>query len=347
MTIDEGITNRKIIDLYFNQHKNIREICKIVGKSSRYVVPVIKEQRTRLANNKECEKPKGLPEVRAYKLFAEGKSPVEVTAKLNLPGSQVQQFYTKYWELNNMHELNTIYNEVKDNIGYFITLFRFAKEEQLTPEEVIGLINMSNDILDLKRQYKRLNVSIVNLESILYESKEELKKLKNQSSAASELIRSKSELIERKSEILSDLISQRQKLEQYMDYIKNNQDYKEIEQIAANKVTELLSDNKKLVDFALVSAVAALRSDSDGRFLFNTLQSSFFPSLSILDDKSFWESKQAAAGAEQFVKQRVLEDANRILEWLKKGIVDTTIATAAGLDKESSNQQALPYYKSS
>src|ERR671915_429910 len=107
MTIDEGITNRKIIDLYFNQHKNIREVCKIVGKSSRYVVPVIKEQRTRLANNKEYEKPKGLPE---------GKSPVEVTAKLNLPGSQVQQFYTKYWELNNMHELNTIYNEVKDNI---------------------------------------------------------------------------------------------------------------------------------------------------------------------------------------------------------------------------------------
>ena len=178
MTIDEGITNRKIIDLYFNHHKNIREVCKIVGKSSRYVVPVIKEQRTRLANNK----------VRAYKLFAEGKSPVEVTAKLNLPGSQVQQFYTKYWELNNKHELNTIYNEIKDNIGYFITLFRFAKEEQLTPEEVIGLINMSNDIQDLKGQYKRLNVSIVNLESILYESKEELKKLKNQSSTASELI---------------------------------------------------------------------------------------------------------------------------------------------------------------
>jgi hypothetical protein len=346
MTIDDVITNRKFIDLCFNQHKNIREVCKIVGKSSRYVVPVIKEQRIQLADNKEYEKPKVLPEVRGYKLFAEGKSPVEVAAKLNLPGSQVQQYYTKYWELNNMHELNAIYNEIKDNIGYFVTLFRFAKKERLTPEEVIGLINMSNDIQDLKRQYKRLNVSIVNLESILYESKEELKKLENQSSAATERIRSKSELIERKSEILSELISQRQKLEQYMDYIKNNQDFKEIEQIAANKVAELLSDNKKLVDFALVSAVAALRSDSDGRFLFNTLQSSFFPSFSILDDKSFWESKRAA-GAEQFVKQRVLEDANRMLEWLKKGIVDTTIATVAGLDKESSNQQALPYYNSS
>jgi hypothetical protein len=227
MTIDDVITNRKIIDLYFNQHKNIREVCKIVGKSSRYVVPVIKEQRIRLADNKEYEKPKGLPEVRAYKLFAEGKSPVEVTAKLNLPGSQVQQYYTQYWKLNNMHELNTIYNEIKDNIGYFVTLFRFAKKERLTPEEVIGLINMSNDIQDLERQYKRLNVSIVNLQSILYESKEELKKLENQSSAATELIRRKLELIERKSEILSELISQRQNLEQYMDYIKNNQDYRD------------------------------------------------------------------------------------------------------------------------
>jgi predicted O-linked N-acetylglucosamine transferase (SPINDLY family) len=86
---------------------------------------------------------------------------------------------------------------------------------------------MSNDIQDLKRQYKRLNVSIVNLESILYERKEELKKLENQSSAATELIRRKLELIERKSEILSELISQRQNLEQYMDYIKNNQDYRD------------------------------------------------------------------------------------------------------------------------
>jgi hypothetical protein len=53
---------------------------------------------------------------------------------------------------------------------------------------------------------------------------------------------------------------------------------------------------------------------------------------------------------------RVLETAERILNNLQKGIVDNTISTAAGLEKESSysatyqtfpypNHQALPYYQ--
>jgi hypothetical protein len=105
-----------------------------------------------------------------------------------------------------------------------------------------------------------------------------------------------------------------------------------------------LSDNKQLLDYAFISVITVLRSESDRRLLFNILQSSFFPHSSIIDDKSFWESKRPA-GEEQFVKERVLEDANRMLEWLKKGIVDTTIATAAGLDKGSLTQQALPYYE--
>lgn len=328
MSINDEITNRKIIDLYFNQHKTIREVCKILGKSSRYAVPIIKEHRLRLAYNPEQEK--DLPEVKAYKLFSEGKSPVEVATKLNLSGSTVQQYYTQYWELENMHELNKIYNEIKDIMGYFVKLVRLAKKEHLTPEEVIGLINMSNDIQDLKRQYKQLNVRKVELESILYANKDELKKLEDQITEATKIIERKSEIIERKSQILTELISQKQKLEQYMEHIKSSQDYKEIEQIAANKVSELLSDNKQLLDYAFIAVVTVMRSNSDRRFLFETLQSSFFPYPSIIDDKSFWESKRPA-GEEQFVRERVLEDANRMLEWFKKGNIDTTIATAAGI----------------
>jgi hypothetical protein len=325
MTLNNEITNQ-IIDLYFNQHKTIREVCRILGKSSHDVVPVIKEQRLQLAPNTHDNKQqeKDLPEVNAYKLFAEGKSPVEVATRLNLSGQTVQQYYFQYWKLENMHELNEIYNEIKDCIGYFVKLVRLAKKEHLTPEEIISLVNVINEIPGLERKYKQLNVNIVEIE-------EELKKLEDQSSAATELLKRKSELIERKSEILSGLISQRQKLEHYMDYLKNSQNYKEIEQIVSNKVTELLSDNKKLLEFALVSVVAALRSDSDRRFIFNALQSSFFPYPSIIDDKSFWESKRSVVGEEQFVKERVLEDGNRMLEWLKKGIVDTTIATAADI----------------
>jgi hypothetical protein len=129
MTINDEITNQ-IIDLYFNQHKTIREVCRILGKSSHDVVPVIKEQRLKVAPNTHDNKQqeKDLPEVKAYKLFAEGKSPIEVVTKLNLSGSTVQQYYMKYWDLENMHELNEIYNEIKDSMGYFVKLVRLAKK---------------------------------------------------------------------------------------------------------------------------------------------------------------------------------------------------------------------------
>jgi hypothetical protein len=48
---------------------------------------------------------------------------------------------------------------------------------------------------------------------------------------------------------------------------------------------------------------------------------------------------------EQFVSGRVLEMAERVPGNLQKGIVDSTIATAAGLEKESLSPatQALEY----
>ena len=42
---------RRIIDLNFNQGKAIREVCRIMGRSSHDITPVTKEHRIRLAKN--------------------------------------------------------------------------------------------------------------------------------------------------------------------------------------------------------------------------------------------------------------------------------------------------------
>ena len=42
---------RRIIDLHFNQGKTIREVCRIMGKSSHDITPVTKEHRIRLAQD--------------------------------------------------------------------------------------------------------------------------------------------------------------------------------------------------------------------------------------------------------------------------------------------------------
>jgi hypothetical protein len=153
MPIDE-VTNTKIIDLYFNRHNTIREVCRIMGKSSHDVTPIIKMHRLRLApkdipDNKEQasqekgssgQKAKGIPNVKAYKLFSEGKTPMEVSAKLNLPGPQVRQFYIEYWELRQMHQLSTLYQENKNSIGFPLRAIRLARNDGLTPEQVVCLL---------------------------------------------------------------------------------------------------------------------------------------------------------------------------------------------------------------
>jgi transposase-like protein len=75
---------RRIIDLHFNQGKTIREICRIMGKSSHDITPVTKEHRMRLAQNYalangeqsdvvQHEHDRVIPNVKAYKLFDKGK----------------------------------------------------------------------------------------------------------------------------------------------------------------------------------------------------------------------------------------------------------------------------------
>src|SRR5918999_4078745 len=119
---------RRIINLHFNQGKTIREVSRIMGKSSHDIAPVTKEHRIRLAQNYalangeqseviQYEQDRVIPNVKEYALFDEGKNPLEVAGELNLPSPQVQQFYLEYWHLRRMHKLVTIYQEIQNSMG--------------------------------------------------------------------------------------------------------------------------------------------------------------------------------------------------------------------------------------
>src|SRR5215207_1439416 len=182
---------RRIIDMHFNQGKTIREVCKIMGKSSHDITPVTKEHRIRLAQNYalangeqsdvvQREQDRVIPNVKAYKLFDEGKSPLEVAAKLNLPGPQVQQYYIEYWNLRRMYKLVTIYQEIQNSIGYFLKLFRLGKKEGLTPEQIINLIQMADNIHRLKEKFEQLQIEVIDIGMRKSVSKERLNTLHNE-----------------------------------------------------------------------------------------------------------------------------------------------------------------------
>ena len=109
------------------------------------------------------EQERVIPNVKAYKLFDEEKSPLEVSSELNLPGPQVQQYYGEYWNLRRMHRLVVIYPEIQDSMGYYLKLFRLGKEKGVTPEQIMNLIQMAGSIHKLQVKLQRLQSEVTDI----------------------------------------------------------------------------------------------------------------------------------------------------------------------------------------
>src|ERR671911_465382 len=186
-----GEEKRRIIDLHFNQGKTIREVSRIMGKSTHDITPITKEHRIRLAQNYAIANGENrdvvqhqqeivIPNVKAYKLFDEGKDPLDVAAELNLPGPQVQQFYVEYLNMMRMHKLVTIYQEIQDSMSYFLKLFRLGKEKGVTPEQIMKLLQMADSIHKLQDKLQRLQSEVLDISESKTVSEEQLKTLQTE-----------------------------------------------------------------------------------------------------------------------------------------------------------------------
>jgi hypothetical protein len=77
-------------------------------------------------DNEDDEKPQEQKQqhlslsTQAYKLFSEGKTPLQVAITLNLRESEATKFYKEYWKLKQLHHLNMVYEETKGDIDPFL-----------------------------------------------------------------------------------------------------------------------------------------------------------------------------------------------------------------------------------
>ena len=334
---------RRIKDLHFNQGKTIREVSRIMGKSSHDITPITKEHRTQLAQNYavangeqseviQREQDRAIPNVKAYKLFDEGNSPLEVAAELNLPGPQVQQFYIEYLNMMRMHRLVTIYQETQDSMGYFLKLLRLGKEKGVTPEQIMKLIQMADSIHKLQDKIQQLQSEISNISKSKTVAKDQLKGLHDEIEAAQEKLNLVNKTFEAKYEELKEACSQAQKLLDYVEQFKDSQDYQELESIVQSEVGKAISDNKKLLQYALFSVLLALRKDPDRYFIVDRMELTLF-TTTIINYNSFQQSRHPSClqGSKQF-SERILVMAEKMLCNLQKAMADSTISSAAGLE---------------
>lgn len=111
-TLNRDEIEGQIIDLYRDQKKTYREIQKIVRKSPRDIKAILRKVEPELSSLSTPSQ--------AYKLYSERKSPNEVAIRLNIREPEATQFYREYWRLNQLYDLDKIYEEIRGNLVFSV-----------------------------------------------------------------------------------------------------------------------------------------------------------------------------------------------------------------------------------
>ena len=159
-----------VLDLYFNQNKNYRQIAEEARMCPRDIGQIV----NKASKDKERQQNKSV-QVQAYDLFSNGKTPIQVATMLNIGQIQVTEYYTEYLRLVQLENVVQIYQELGNNIGYFVNLYKEAKSAKMGIPQVINLLKIANnDLPSAQYKYEQLLKEISILESKKKSLNEEL-----------------------------------------------------------------------------------------------------------------------------------------------------------------------------
>jgi hypothetical protein len=201
---------------------------------------------------------------KAYKLFSEGKTPLQVCIALNLRAPEVQILYKEYWELRRMYSLVRTYDELGDRgISNLLQLYQSCKVQQISTEQVMEYLTIyGNDLSLVKRQYNEIDIRFQILLSQKTQTENELRDLHTAIGFSSDKLKSIQAQCAEAEKERSNLLKQKVALHIFISQFRNNNDaYVRLERFVQEKVNTLLRNNMKLLELSLVSALRTFRND--------------------------------------------------------------------------------------
>jgi hypothetical protein len=246
-----------VIDLY-NQGMTIREISKKCHMSFRDIGALVRKASGEKEESQDEKQSLLSPSAQAYRLYSEGKTPVEVAIALDLSESETTRFYEEYLNLKQMHDLQMVYEELGEDIVHFIKLCKLSKDAHMEPEHVVTLLQMSNEYLPLLEQkYRKLRREIDSLES----EKQKSRCLGNQVGVLTKVL-------EKYKKEIKNLQKEKIRLE-----ILNSGRYEKAREIAENEVNNSLSKRRDVLKLAVASILESISQNPDKyNFLLNSNQ---------------------------------------------------------------------------
>jgi transposase len=267
---------RLVIDLY-SQGKTYREIAKEVRISPRDIGvilnKVIEEKKRQEGLKEQDDAEKNLQEeeqqlslsAQAYKLFSNRKTPLEVAIELNLSESEATKFYREYWKLEQLHNLNMVYEELRGDIDPFLRLYKLAKRKGMGVKQVVDALAIANnDLPSLERRFKRLGNDMSMLQFQRRIDERSLYQLNNRIASTTKLLNSYHISCKRERREIENLYNEKARLEALVSQFKNNnEEYIKIKQEAEEKVKDVLTNSKLVLKFATLSVIESLRTNPE------------------------------------------------------------------------------------
>src|SRR5918996_1451669 len=95
---------------------------------------------------------------RAFELFSEGKTPLQVAITLNLEAEQLIQYHQQYFMLLGCTEFTKVYLQIKDNPWPYVDLANLVQNARMSDSEVVELLKIANRYLPRVRlEHDRTN----------------------------------------------------------------------------------------------------------------------------------------------------------------------------------------------
>jgi hypothetical protein len=249
---------KRVIDLYFNQHKSYAEIAQIERMSPRDIHAIIKEEEARQQKHKQQE-----ISSKSYKLFSKGKTPVQVTNTLNLGQPEGSKLYREYWKLKRLHILNSIHKETDGKLGPFLKLYKeLIKKRRMSIEQVAKAVDIAIHKLPyMESLYKQVKDEVNKLQCIRHYLSNDIKPLEHKISILDKIAFSSEQECKRTEQQLQELTAQKDLLEKLIANILNGEGCSKLKQFVKENIKAVLSDNKILISIAFAAIIQTLKTD--------------------------------------------------------------------------------------
>jgi hypothetical protein len=330
-----------------------------VQKSSREVVAVVKEHKQGLRQspqasisagnvNQQREKESIEPHinVKAYELFANGLTPVQVASELKLSEEDTTRYYTEYLRLKQLPNLGSLLERLRvpEKISTFIELTDLALAEHLRASQVLQLLKMANSpingMCNIEQNIEKHRSLIAYLRKTKHKEQLEHAAIYDKISSANGMLKQLNLAIKVRKEELAAILDKKIKYklmtEQFI--VNNNKTFTKIQTIAKDKVSAFLTEYKgrKLLEFALAAVIESLRQRQE--FQRELLIKSIPPIKNYDYDPEevfYLNSHYNDYYSYSNVIEKVLGPSSEFYDKLVKGLTDVTVSTTAGLEKYS------------